>query len=238
MTFKTSSIFCRLMIWIIIIFTSFFIIIVLKMMVIEGFEIPSASMMPTFRIGDIVWVNKTTYGIHWPWDNHWTPSKLPLRGDVVVFIQPKTKELYIKRVIAFPGEAVMVLGHRIWINGKPLEYFSHNADNRELNEIEPPWKENTEIYWATLPSKKKYRVLWDKTHIDKGWRLSGYWVVPSNSLFVMGDWRDDSNDSRSWGPLPIHNLIGKAICLIDGGSRTHTPSISERTRCNIDGSVN
>ena len=224
----------RWLVWAAVICFSGLGIVLLRLVVLEGFEVPSGSMLPTLRVGDSVWVNKTAYGISWPWDSPMDHHrKRPQRGDIVVFVHPKTHQFYVKRVIAFPGEAVMIIGHRIWVNGEPLEAFDPAPDTREM-ELWGSELGQAQIRWATMANGKRYRILRSTASDKKVWSLSGYWVVPERSIFVVGDWRDESSDSRSWGALPIDDLVGQVVCIRDGGVRRQNNPIPQRSGCSLD----
>lgn len=224
----------RLLVWVIVILVAWSCILLVKKVAYEPFEVPSASMMPTLRVGDVVLVDKTAYGWSWPWSHTPHTPDLPARGEVVVFVHPKTGEYYVKRVMGLPGEHVMVLGQRVWINGVPLERYDAQPDNGEMTRWPQAWSATTDIRWARTPAGD-YRVLWSKD--EKSWTLSGYWEVPPNTIFVMGDWRDESSDSRVWGVVPRANLVGRVICLWDGGTRSGLQPIAARTRCDLDAPV-
>jgi signal peptidase I len=191
-------------------------------------------MMPTLRVGDIVWVNKAAYGWRWPWQADRGAARVPRSGDVIVFHQPKTDTLYIKRVIAGPGDSVLILGHRLWVNGVLLEHIDPTTDSSLLPLLDPTQWTGHQVRWVEQPSGRRYRVLWNEAHPDHAWRLSGYWVVPPSELFVLGDERDDSSDSRSWGTVPLGSVVGRAVCVVDRGSPADPVHLAERTGCNID----
>ncbi len=182
-------------------------IIILRSLVAEPFKIPSGSMIPTLEIGDFILVKKYAYGLRLPIIN----TKLldtgkPKRGDVVVFRYPPNPALhYIKRVIGLPGDQVQFTeDKKLIINGKIAHYKaaghyqSKNIKNSRKNEMADKLKE-------TLPKGKPHDViLFGHTSI------AGDWVVPEGHYFMMGDNRDNSSDSRSWGFVPEDNLVGKA----------------------------
>lgn len=229
-----SKVFKKALLWSCIVFCCAWFVLLVKLYVVEAFEVPSSSMVPTLRVGDVVVVNKLAYGL--PWSSKTDAANRPKRGDVVVFVHPITKEFYVKRVIAYPGEAVMVLGQRVFVNGEPLEQFDPQPDQHELPQWGQQWDQIAQIRWVSQQSKR-YRVMWSKEDQTKIWHMSGYWVVPQDALFVMGDWRNESSDSRSWGAFSLNDLVGRVDCVIDGGKRTNTPPIPQRTRCAIDDPV-
>lgn len=211
----------RVLLALLIISISLVVIFSLKRWVVEGYEVPTTSMMPTLRPGDRVWVNKLAY--------HNSP---PRRGDMVVFPQPETGILYVKRVVALPGERITVLGRGIYIAGSPMEHFL-SQDEREPELWGPIWPEGSNMTWARMPDTgATYRLLHPPISIAS-WRQSGSWRVPPGHVFVMGDARDDSSDSRSWGSIELSSIVGKVVCRVDAGSRSGF-LISDRTSCRPD----
>lgn len=158
----------------------------IRSFVVQAFKIPSSSMEPTLLIGDHILVNKFIYGIRIPF----TGVKLfqwnhPKRGDVIVFIYPNDPSKdFIKRVIAVEGERVDIVKDKVLINGK---------------EIEDPWGVYSDRPdWTRFPgSTGKYE------HV----------VVPKGHVFVLGDNRDNSADSRVWGFVPLRDIKGKAFII-------------------------
>lgn len=190
-------------------------IVLIRLHWIEIFKVPSASMMPTLRVGDMLLVNKRAY-----------LKGQPQRGDIIVFEHPKTKELFVKRVIAQSGDTVMVLGPKIVVNGSVLETTVSTVPMTQWGD---KWKEQL-IDEKILSNGRKYHTL---SSVDMSiWPMSGYWNVPSHSLFVMGDWRDHSDDSRDWGVVPLHNVVGQVKCVYDQ-AQNDEPSLSFRTGCSL-----
>lgn len=201
----------------------------------EDDEVPTASMMPTIRPGDVVWTNKAAYGWRWPWENFRGATRTPDRGDMIVFHRPDTGELYVKRVVALPGESVLVLGHRVWVDGRVLEAIDPTPDNTLRDRLtDPQWRAEWEGRWVSTPDGRRHRVFWNVAHPDNAWRLSGYWVVPPRAVFVLGDERDTSSDSRSWGPVPLANIVGRAQCLWDRGDARDPVRLPHRSGCHPD----
>lgn len=163
--------------------------------------IPSESMVPTMRVGDVLFVNRLAYSFHLPLVStaeviRWSA---PARGDIIVFNAPPQasswETLYIKRVAAVAGDTIEVRDQRIVLNGKPLSYADESAlDTREaLNGT-------------------SHRVHLAQNHLAN----FGPIVIPAGHVFVMGDNRDNSADSRVWGPLPLARVRGKAIVRLAG----------------------
>ncbi len=153
--------------------------------VIQAFKIPSGSMEPTLLVGDYLLVNKFIYGIRVPFtETKLVEFKKPRRGDVIVFVFPRDPSKdFIKRVIGTEGEKVEIIDGRIHINDKP---------------IVDPWGHFEKI------GSRAYRESVENF---------GPVVVPKDSLFVMGDNRNNSEDSRFWGFLHVNAVVGKALVM-------------------------
>jgi signal peptidase I len=195
-------------------FPVLFFVLALRSFVAEPFRIPSGSMMPNLLQGDFILVNKYDYGLRLPVLN----SKVlqvgePQRGDVVVFRYPgQTPDDpargtdYIKRIIGLPGDRIVVLNDHVTINGQPVAYspagvfVGRGATNLRWNGV----RMDTE----SLPGR-------DHTILDlPGTPVPpGEWVVGPGEYFVMGDNRDNSEDSRFWGFVPEGNLVGRAMVI-------------------------
>ncbi len=180
------------------------IAVTIRSFVVEAFKIPSSSMVPTLLIGDHLFVNKWTYGIRVPF-THWWPYKRrdPNPGEVVVFLYPRDESLnYIKRLIGRPGDEIRVHGHSLSINGKDLAH----------REVPPPPGVDPSapyIYYEEQLNGVSYMVRYRK---DYGERDQTY-KVPAGGFFVMGDNRDNSQDSRIWGAVPRENFKGEAMFI-------------------------
>lgn len=182
----------------------------------EPFNIPSGSMLPTLEIGDYLFVSKPSYG----YSRHSFPFGLadfsgrimeeaPKRGDVVVFKLPSNTSIdYIKRLIGFPGDRIQVRNGRLYINGKLVE-----REEVGLRRIDAPegGKENVTEYIETLPGGIMHRIYEesDSESLDD----TKEFLVPEGHYFMMGDNRDNSQDSRVIGFVPEDNLVGRAEIL-------------------------
>jgi len=160
--------------------------LLIRTFVVQAFKIPSGSMEPTLLVGDHILVNKFLYGVKIPFiRNTIIPISKPQRDDVIVFIYPHdTSKDYIKRVIGLPGDRIEIFDRKINING--TLYDDKHGVYSEVRNGAPP-----------NMAKKRYRPV----------------IVPENHLFVMGDNRDHSSDSRVWGFVPLKSVKGKAFII-------------------------
>ena len=156
----------------------------IRTFVVQAFKIPSGSMLNTLLIGDHILVNKFIYGIKNPFNgNTWISVKKPARGDIVVFKYPiNPSQDYIKRVVGVEGDQIEIKNKKVYVNGKPQDHsYAIFLDNKIL----PPGQQNRDNM-API-------------------------TVPAHSLFVMGDNRDNSYDSRFWKFVDLKAVKGKAF---------------------------
>lgn len=192
----------------------------LRSFLYEPFKIPSPSMVPTLQVGDLILVNKFTYGIRLPLLNKKIVElNNPQRGDVMVFKYPKDMALdYIKRVIGIPGDKIVYRNKRLSINGEAVSYqalpdyldderltyskqYVENltgVEHKILNRVEAP---------DDLGGIEAYPMREACSYNAEGFACT----VPAGHYFMMGDNRDNSADSRYWGFVPDQNIVGKAF---------------------------
>ncbi|MBW1644094.1 MAG: signal peptidase I [Deltaproteobacteria bacterium] len=159
----------------------------IRTFVVQAFKIPSGSMKETLLVGDHILVNKFIYGIKIPFiQKTLIPIKNPQREDIIVFKYPiDPKKDFIKRVIGIPGDVIEIRDKQIFINGK-------NFGDKVYESYKDPDK---------IPAESSHRDNY------------GPVTVPLESLFVMGDNRDNSHDSRFWGFVPLEDVKGKAFLI-------------------------
>jgi signal peptidase I len=198
------------------------IVFMIRSSIIEAFKIPSGSMIPTLLIGDHIFVNKFAYGLKIPFSDLVTDHPVylvkrdpPKRGDVVVFMFPKDESIYfIKRVVGLPGDTIEMRNKVLYINQQMVarDPVGGEAAQKVFAPVDDPkyTSTNLDLFTEHL-DKADHFILIDKTNfMGESYPPT---VVPPESLFVMGDNRDFSNDSRFWGFVPLKNVKGKAIVI-------------------------
>ena len=186
------------------------IVLVLRSFVAEPFRIPSSSMMPSLLIGDFILVNKFAYGLRLPITNQkFIVTGEPKRGDVVVFRPPHHPDQdWIKRVIGLPGDTVAYRDNTVSINGTALRYAKNGRYDGRGRGAEMT---GAQLLTEALPGRP-HPVL-ERDDLPFFVQGEGEFKVPAGHYFVMGDNRDNSEDSRFWGVLPERQLRGKAFLI-------------------------
>lgn len=191
--------------------------VLIRSFMYEPFNIPSGSMKPTLQVGDYLFVHKPSYGYSRysfpfgliPFEGRFWDEDKPQRGDVIVFKLPSDKSIdYIKRIVAMPGETVQVREGRLYINDVMIPREPMGAKR-----VKGP-DDNIQVmaqYLETLPGGVMHEIFEESDNeiLDN----TPQYTVPENHYFVMGDNRDNSQDSRvkrSVGFVPIENIVGRA----------------------------
>ena len=185
-------------------FPVLFLVLVLRSFLFEPFQIPSGSMLPTLKIGDFILVNKFNYGLRLPVLGT-TVVELgqPKRGDVMVFKYPDDNRInFIKRVVGVPGDTVEYRDKVVYVNGdaQTLTVLPVNA-----NIGMPPLTEE-----ATEQLGEREHLIWRRKTQGRDF---GPILIPNRQYFVMGDNRDNSNDSRVWGFVDDSLIVGRAFAV-------------------------
>ncbi|KMS59728.1 signal peptidase [Novosphingobium barchaimii LL02] len=225
-------------------------VLILRSFIISPFNIPSESMLPRLLTGDYLFATKWSYGFSrysLPFSVPLIPGRIfasqPERGDVAIFKAPPGNDVdYIKRVIGLPGDEVQMKGGQVWLNGKAIpkvkvaDFLVPISPNTDCGPgFDSTDKDGTPVcrypqFRETLPGGKSYTVLdMGQTPQDD----TGVFIVPEDHLFMMGDNRDNSMDSRfpaveggGIGIVPQENLVGKAAVMMfstDGSSEWIKP---------------
>ncbi|MDD7022402.1 MAG: signal peptidase I [Aeromonadales bacterium] len=223
----------------------FFIILfvfLFRAFLFEPYRIPSGSMLPTLQSGDFIAVNKWDYGLRNPFTNS-VMIKVgePARGDVVVFKYPEDPSVdYIKRVVGLPGDVIIYRGKELFIfpKGTKLTPDAKPVARKSLGQMAEGSgfaRETFDVYEEDLLGVR-HRIqvnpnsgTFENYFYTQGNLPQGAWKVPEDHVFVMGDNRDNSKDSRFWGFVPYENLVGRTVCIwmslsFDRGSDSMLPS--------------
>jgi signal peptidase I len=191
-------------------------VLVLRSFIVEPFQIPSGSMVPTLLVGDYILVNKFTWGIRLPVTN----TKVvdvgqPDRGDVMVFFPPNRPEYFIKRVIGLPGDRIAYRDKVLYVNGERVP--------QELIVQMPPAAPSYQILEESLGAHPHVM----RKELLRGGPDNFEVTVEPGHYFMMGDNRDNSSDSRVWGQVPEANVVGKAFAIwMHWGSFLSLPDFS------------
>lgn len=188
------------------------LVLLVRSFVIEPFQIPSASMLPTLEPGDFIVVNKSGYGLRLPVSGWklWSTGE-PQRGDVIVFRYPHDPSVhYIKRLVGLPGDTVAYRDQQLFINGQQV--VPTLQDGMRYHEVLGTRPHDILL---DVTQAQPYRALWAFAHRDNCTYLpnSVTCVVPRGFYFGVGDNRDNSADSRYWGFIPAKNIEGRAFFI-------------------------
>jgi len=175
-------------------------VLILRSFIIEPFQIPSRSMVPTLKVGDFILVSKWNYGVRLPVIR----TKLfdvssPERGDVIVFFPPHEDRYFIKRLVGLPGDKVQVVDGILYINEQMME--------QSKSEIEAGAPRSVVMIENLDGVEHSIQKRVPPTRLSQNFAT----LVPEGHYFMMGDSRDNSSDSRVWGPVPEERIVGKAF---------------------------
>ena len=201
------------------ILTAIFIALFIRWAFFEAYVIPSGSMLPSLLIHDHIFVNKFVYGLRVPFSEKWLVRFDNIkRGDVIVFKYPEDMStFYIKRVVGLPGDKIEYDNGTLYINDKMIE--------KKVPVSEEDWNWLTQkdfdrghvglgtrdqfAHFTEILGDKQHSIILHKNNIFDA--KFGPYTVPKDNLFMMGDNRDNSRDSRYWGFLPMENILGRAM---------------------------
>lgn len=182
-------------------------VLLLRSFLFEPFRVPTGSLEPTVNKGDFILSNKFVYGLRLPvWSTKIFSVGSPKNGDIAIFRTPVDQKTWmVKRVIGVPGDKIDYVDKKLTINGTPANYnFIENTNDTNDGVNEWPVKVYEEDVFG-----KKHKIFVRESDFTQDFHIT----VPQNSYFMMGDNRDNSDDSRYWGFVPESNLEGKAVLV-------------------------
>ena len=173
-------------------------------------DVPSGSMKPTILEGDRVWVNKVAYDLKVPFTTwHLAEWANPMRGDIVVFYSPYDGKRLVKRVIGLPGDTLELRNNRLVLNGSPVSYESY--EDGGLADLTAGDRSTHLFATEELPGRNHAVASWPAIRAKRDF---GPFTVPAGHYFMMGDNRDDSFDSRYYGPVERSRIVGRATMAV------------------------
>jgi signal peptidase I len=199
-------------------FPVLFVVWAVRSFLVQPYRVPTGSLEPTILPGDFIAVNQFAYGLRFPIGNiTLIPLGLPKRGDIALFRNPlKPSMIYVKRVIGLPGDHVEYINKVLYINGKRMQ---QNMLTTSYDIEEGQYQFPVIVKEENLDGIRHKIFVWP----GEGDTNSYDFYVPAGMYFVMGDNRDNSDDSRDWGFVSEHYLIGKAFMIwLSWDSGNHT----------------
>lgn len=206
-----------------------FWVFVIKWSILDANNIPSPSMVPTLKVGDFLFVNKMRYTLRIPFTQvNLLRFGYPQRGDIVTFIPPETAGIgktFVKRIVGMPGDRLKVLDNEIFINGEkyPVELIEDERFEEILGDIDFSKDESkTEVLRlfkeeVSLPNEDRqvehYMLKTNNSLFAHFQTNDQEWEVPANQYFMVGDNRDNSDDSRRWGFVDLKRIEGKVFLI-------------------------
>lgn len=180
-------------------------------------DVPSGSMKPTILEGDRVYVNKLAYDLKVPFTTwHLLEWGNPQRGDIVVFYSPHDGKRLVKRVIGLPGDRIELRKNNLILNGLPVEY--ERLENESLSDLTAIERASHVFATEKLPGHTHTVAAWPSVPARRDF---GPFTVPPGKYFMMGDNRDDSFDSRYYGPVDRNRIVGQAKMAVLSFDRNH-----------------
>lgn len=178
----------------------FGLVLVLRSFVLEPFQIPSKSMVPTLKVGDFIVVNKWTYGLRLPvLRNKFFDVGSPQRGDVVVFFPPHESRYFIKRLVGLPGDKISIINGTLFVNNEMIKQTKSDIESGN----------SRSVVMSEKLGAKQFAIQKNQRPSRLSQNFSA--TVPKDHFFMIGDNRDNSSDSRIWGPVPKDRIVGKAV---------------------------
>lgn len=192
--------------YIFVLIAAFVAALLVRQFLIAGYRVPTNSMAPTILSGDLILAWRPAYNIKIPFKNTPISIGLPRRGDLVVFSYPQSPRIFsIKRVIGLPGDRIELRENKLLVNGFESQYSAVDL-HLEKQGFASQYRETIRFSDSEL-DQHSHQILWaDESVTENESKSYGPTIVPPNEVFLLGDHRDSSDDSRFWGTVPISSL--------------------------------
>ena len=190
--------------YLIVLVSAVLLALIVRSSLLTAYKVPTGSMQPSLKPGDFIFVFRPAYGFKVPLSSTVWGAHLPERGDLVVFSYPNQPQVnYVKRIVGIPGDRVEVRKGRLILNDQALQYekVDEKSDNPNAQIFEV-FTEKTEQH--------QHQVILQKESSAQNF---GPLVVPPGELFLLGDNRDASDDSRYWGTVPSSQIEGQVLFI-------------------------
>ncbi len=180
-----------------------FLALVVRAFLLAGYKVPTSSMSPNLLPGDFIFSYRLPYGVKIPLTQYKFAISAPERGEVVVFTYPEQPKIsYVKRVIGLPGDRIQITNGRLQVNGENLKY-------KDLPNSQNMSSDLFKVVEEIAPEGSR-KLLFEISGKETSF---GPLIVPPNEVFLLGDNRDTSDDSRYWGTVPIERIEGRVIFI-------------------------
>lgn len=198
-------------------FSTLLIVLIIRSFIVQLYHVPSGSLEPTVKPGELLLVNEAAYGLRLPvWHTELLSTGQPQRGDIALFHWPvNPKVIFIKRVIGIPGDRIAYINRQLTINGQPIAQKTTGKALDFDNPAGPKWPVTIKSETLTATPHRIY-VCKSSTKRCPGHLTENFkqLIVPPHYYFMMGDNRDNSDDSRGWGLVSEHAFVGKAEIIL------------------------
>ena len=188
------------------IMVALFLALCVRTFILTGYKVPTTSMAPNLKPGDFIFSYRLPFGVKVPFMTTKVAGQLPQRGEIVVFTFPDIPKVnYVKRVVGLPGDRIELRNGRLIVNNLSFQY--EKLSSEILGDLEG--SENQILLQESNRSESRSIIL-QKRDSEKSF---GPIIVPENEVFLLGDNRDSSDDSRYWGTVPANRLEGRVVLI-------------------------